>query len=60
MKKVKVYKGYVIAESNEKERKNGVSDYQVYTKEEWEYGEGLRYPEFDDCCSIQECMNNIG
>jgi hypothetical protein len=59
MKKVKVYKGFVIAESNEREREEGVPDYQVFTKEEWEYGEGLRYPEYDDCGTVKECMECI-
>lgn len=53
MKKVKMYKGYVIAVNKEG------TQYQVFTKEEWSYGEGFRYPEFDDCASIKEAIENI-
>lgn len=53
MKKVKTHKGFVIAV-----RKDGI--YQVFTKDEWAYGEGLRYPEYDDCGSLQEAIDNIG
>lgn len=59
MKKVKLYKGYVIAESNEREREEGKPDFQVFTAEEWAYGEGCRYPEFDDCCSLAEAIGSI-
>lgn len=51
MKKVKMYKGYVIAQNSE--------HFQVFTKDEWSMGEGCRYPEFDDCGSIEECISNI-
>lgn len=53
MKKVKEYKGFIIAV-----RTDG-SEYFVFTKEEWAYGSGLRSAEFDGCGSIQECMDNI-
>lgn len=46
LKKVKTYKGFIIAEDHEKR-------YQLYTKEEWSYGSGMRYAEHD-VCSIKE------
>ena len=52
MKKVQMYKGWVIAEDK-------LTDtYYVFTKDEYSYGEGYRTPEFE-CCSIQECKDNI-
>jgi hypothetical protein len=51
MKKVKTYKGFVIT-------KNQSNEYQVFTKEEWSYGDGYRTAEFD-CCSEKECIENI-
>jgi hypothetical protein len=52
VKKVKAHKGYIIAVS-----KDGI--YQVFTKDEWSMGEGYRYPEYDDCGSLQEAIDNI-
>jgi hypothetical protein len=59
MKKVKTYKGYIIAELNKKEQLEKNTRYQVFSKDEWQYGENYRYAEFDDCGSIQECIDNI-
>lgn len=53
MKKVKEHKGFVIAINTDG------SEYQVFTKDEWSYGEGMRYPEYDGCGSVQECLDNI-
>ncbi|QDP42794.1 hypothetical protein HWC53_gp068 [Bacillus phage vB_BmeM-Goe8] len=39
MKKVKQYKGFIIAESREDDQLH------IFTKEEWSYGKGLRYEE---------------
>lgn len=52
MKKVKSLKGYVIAINKQ-------GDHSVFTQEEWAYGEGLRYPEFECGPNIQECIDNI-
>lgn len=51
MKKVKQYKGFVIALDSE-------SRYQLYTKDEWSYGNGMRYAEHD-ACSIDEAKQWI-
>ena len=51
MKKVKQHKGFVIAAD-----KSGVL--HVYTKDEWSYGEGCRYPEWD-CDHMQEAIDFI-
>lgn len=53
MKKVQVYKGFVIAVNKAGDQ------YQVFTQEEWSMGEGYRYAEYDDCGSVQECKDNI-
>lgn len=59
MKKVKNYKGFVIAETNQKERDEEFKDnYEVYTKDEWSYGEGLRNSEIE-CGTIQHCIEFI-
>jgi hypothetical protein len=42
MKKVKQYKGFIIALDQE-------SRYQLFTKDEWSYGKGMRYAEHDTC-----------
>lgn len=47
MRKVKTLKGHVIAETNQKERSQGKSNYEVYTNEEWAYGEGCRYADHE-------------
>lgn len=52
VRKIKEYKGFVIAEDNEK------MELLVFTKEEWSYGEGCRTPEFV-CGSFMECKENI-
>lgn len=58
LKKIKTHKGWIIAE-NVKPEDEYESKYQVFKKDEWEMGEGCRYAEFDDCGSIQECIDNI-
>jgi hypothetical protein len=60
MKKVMSVRGYVVAQSNKKELREGRPAFQVFTKEEWSCGEGCRYPEYDDCCSLDECLMYIG
>jgi ribosomal protein L19 len=52
-KRVQNYHGWVIAWEKE------TQTHQVFTAEEWSMGEGLRYPEFDDCGSVQECKDQI-
>ncbi|WP_156397002.1 hypothetical protein [Paenibacillus sp. Soil724D2] len=54
MKKVKTYKGYIIAEC-----KNGNYKYHIFTKEEYSMGEGFRYSEWS-CDSLGECVEWIG
>ncbi len=50
MKKVKQVKGCVIG--YEKETKT----YEVYTSEEWSYGNGMRYPEYDGIDTLDEAI----
>lgn len=52
MKKVKTYKGFVIAKDQ-----NG--EYFVFSTDEWAYGEGLRTAEFECGTDIQEAIDNI-
>lgn len=59
MKKVKDMNGYVIAELNSKERQELNTNYQVFTKDEWKYGEGCRYPEYDDCETLQQAIELV-
>jgi len=59
MKKVKTYKNFVIAETNEQERIEENKDYYaVFHKDEWAYGEGLRNDEIE-CSTIQHCIEFI-
>jgi len=58
MKKIKSIKKFIIAETNEQERLDGKDNFEVYTKEEWSYGEGMRYAEFE-CGNINECLECI-
>jgi hypothetical protein len=51
MKRVKAYKGFIIALDKE-------NRYQLFTKEEWIMGAGCRYPEHDTC-SIEEAIQFI-
>ena len=51
MKKVKQYKGFVFAVDKE-----GL--FHIFTKEEWAYGAGCRYPEHE-AGSIQEAMDFV-
>ena len=48
MKKIKTVKGMVIAQDKD------TQEYAVFTKDEWSYGEGCRYPEFDGIEKIEE------
>lgn len=52
MKKVKNYKGFVIAVNND-------GEYLVFTKEEWAYGPGVRYVEHECGSDIQEAIDFI-
>jgi hypothetical protein len=59
MKKIKTYKNHVIAETNEKERsEEGKNNYEIYTSEEWNFGNGCRYPDYD-AGSIKEAEDFI-
>lgn len=51
MKKIKTYKGFVIALD-----KKGF--HHIFTKEEWAYGAGCRYPEFE-AGNMQEAVDFI-
>lgn len=51
MKKIKSYKGFVIATDQ-----NGF--YHIYTKDEWSYGSGLRYAEHE-AGNMQEAIEFI-
>lgn len=46
------YKGFVCYWNKEEEH------YEIYTKEEWSYGKGNRYPEWD-AGSVEECKEWI-
>ena len=50
MKKVKTYKGFVIAKAADNE-------FHMFLADEWAYGEGLRTAEFE-CSSVEECKAN--
>lgn len=50
MKKIKTYKGFVIAQNKE--------FLFIYTKDEWNYGHGCRYWEHE-ACSMQEAIDFI-
>lgn len=50
-KKVMAKAGFIISV-------NEAEEWHVYRKEEWSYGEGMRYPEFE-CGSLKECYDNI-
>jgi hypothetical protein len=51
MKKVKAYKGFIIAQDKE-----GL--FHIFTKEEWSYGHGYRYPEAE-AGNMQEAKDFI-
>ncbi len=59
MNKMMNYKGHVIAKLNKKEQKEKNTNYMVFTMDEWAYGEGFRYPEYDDCETIDTAINLI-
>lgn len=50
MKKVKVYKGFIIATDG--------TEFFVFTADEWSCGEGMRYAEMD-CQSVSEAEQFI-
>lgn len=50
MKKIKSYKGFVIALEGD--------NYHIFTKDEWSYGKGLRYAEHE-AGNIQEAIDFI-
>lgn len=50
MKKLKCYKGFVIAVEGE--------TFHIFTKDEWSYGAGYRYEEHE-AGSLQEAMDFI-
>lgn len=52
MKKVKQYKGFVIAYCEEEEC------FYIYTKDEWSFGKYFRYPEHE-AGTIEEAINFI-
>jgi len=59
MKKVKTYKSFVIAETNEQERSiDNKDNYAVFQKSEWDMGEGLRNDEIE-CNTIEHCIEFI-
>lgn len=58
MKKVKVYKGFIIAEPNAKEQAEGKDCFEIYFKDEWEMGQGFRNSEWE-AGSIKECTDFI-
>ncbi|MED3440194.1 hypothetical protein P4393_12085 [Bacillus subtilis] len=51
MKKIKQYKGFVIAQDKKEV-------FHVFTKDEWVYGEGCRYAEWE-CDNMQEAIDFI-
>jgi hypothetical protein len=51
LKRIKTYKGFVIATTNK-------GDYLLFTKEEWSYGAGYRYPEWE-AGNLQEAIDFI-
>lgn len=55
MKKIKTLRGYIIAET--KDHPHGYT-ILVFTKEEYAYGDGCRYPEWE-CDSIEEALEWI-
>jgi hypothetical protein len=52
MKKVITYKNFIIAIDKNK-------NHIIFTKEEWSYGKGLRYPEHEAGTNIQEAKDFI-
>jgi hypothetical protein len=58
MKKIKSLKGFIIAQANAKEIKDGSGEFVLFTKDEWEYGEGCRYPEWE-CEGLSEAIDFI-
>lgn len=51
MKKIKQYKGFVIAQDKKEV-------FHVFTKDEWAFGEGCRYAEWE-CDNMQEAIDFI-
>lgn len=52
-KKLKIVNGMVISELNY----GDFSEYNVYTAEEWQYGKGCRYPEFENLQTLEEAVS---
>lgn len=52
------YKGFIIVQANKKEIEQGESIIQIFSKDEWEYGAGCRYAEWE-CESIPEAKEFI-
>ena len=51
MKKLKQYKGFIVAIDKE-------GTHHIFTKEEWSYGHGCRYPEWE-ADTLNECLEFI-
>lgn len=60
MRKIKQYKGFVIAEATEKELTNKDTSYKyhAYLKDDWSLGKGYRYPEWE-ADNLHECIEFI-
>lgn len=58
VKKQAKHKGYIIAVESDK--LGTVLGYHIYTLEEWNMGNGLRYPEWEGCGTLQEAIDWIG
>jgi hypothetical protein len=52
MKKIKAYKGFIIALDKQ-------GNHIIFTKDEWVMGEGFRYAEFEAGENIQEAIDFI-
>jgi len=48
VRKIKTIKGMVIAFDKK------LNEYSVFSREEWEYGAGCRYPEYDGMATMAE------
>jgi hypothetical protein len=60
MKKIKTLKNFVICETNENERKKGLNNFIIFTKEEYSFGDGCRYHDYDagSIREAEEFINN--
>lgn len=50
MKKISTVKNCIIAQDND-------GSYSVFTKDEFSFGEGCRYPEYDGIQSLEEAKD---